>query len=243
MSMIIICFLFANFKLFCINYSTPLSPENNQKSFFLGLNVAENIPLNPNYFINPPTYYTEKTQQSLDNGLNGLGFGTSLSLGACIGYYLNTDISFLIHVDYSKWKSINTLFYSNSKTINSENTLELFQIACSMRYYYNWNFYISPEISFNLLPVHVKENDIRGSIEFSKNYFRIGAGLSTGTLFPITNNLFIDLSVKAQLLNLLLQSTDKQNTPESEALIKSVNSTTEDLINLLTFKVACIYYL
>jgi hypothetical protein len=223
--------------------STPLEPGYDHKPFYFGVSVGEIIPLSPNILTSPPTIFSKTVEKSLTNGLNGIGYGTGFSVSGILMNNITSHILLSLEGTYSKWTSNNTQSYEDNKIVSSVNSMTIIQFSLGLRYFYHSNFYFNPEVTANIIPISVKENDTRGVIDFSKTYYRIGAGIGVGTYFRLIKNLDVDVNLKAQAINLLLRKEDDLNTPESEALIKSFGNTKEEIINLITLKFGLIYSL
>jgi hypothetical protein len=85
------------------------------------------------------------------------------------------------------------------------------------------------------------EDSYRGNIDFKKAYMRLGAGFSLGTIISISNNFEMDVNFKANFPNLYLSKEDDPATYDSEALVKSLYGTKEQLINSISLNIGIFY--
>ncbi|OGU16088.1 MAG: hypothetical protein A2X61_13325 [Ignavibacteria bacterium GWB2_35_12] len=208
----------------------------------IGVLGGINLPLSPSELVNKPTTATQYVQQSLLNGLNGLGFQSTYNFGIVAKYTLSKKFLLGANIEYSGWKSINSC-NCNDTIGKSENKLTLFHFGFFLQYFIYKNLYAVPEISFNILGARVTENSVRGNLDFSKSYPRIGAGLGLGYEIPLTNKFTFDLSAKRQFLNLLLNKENHNTNSESESLINSKNETKEATLFILSFNIGILFTL
>jgi hypothetical protein len=291
----------------CLNFIAFCDDEISQekKSITIGFNVGEQILLAPNTLTNSAETYIDNVEQSLTNGLSGIGYGTTF----CGSFYLMFNIypkenfnnvrireipktkikeseslpfeapqsissgevstekpnpevkividtiktvtfgemgkkglfQFYVGSTITSWKSTNLLKASDSLFFTSENKLSMIQFSIGTRYFYSNDFYIAPELNFSLLDVAVMEDSYRGNIDFKKAYMRLGAGFSLGTIISISNNFEMDVNFKANFPNLYLSKEDDPATYDSEALVKSLYGTKEQLINSISLNIGIFY--
>jgi hypothetical protein len=219
--------------------ATPIQPGERIHALKIGVFGGLNLPVKPSELVSKPTVATMEVQQSLLNGLDGLGYGPTVNLGVVAKYPLSDKFYLGANIEYSGWKSTNSC-NCNDIVGKSVNSLTMLNFGVFSQYVLFYNFYIAPEISFNLLNAKVTENSSRGNLDFSKSYPRIGMGLGVGCELPLTNKFALDVSAKGRFPNLLL---GKENNGNSESLINSKNETKEALLFILTFNIGLLYSL
>jgi hypothetical protein len=215
---------------------TPLLPSEKIHSIKIGVFGGFNEPISPTEIVNKPTTATMNVQQSLLNGLDGLGYQSTYNIGIVAKYPLSQKYLSGINIEYSGWKSTNSCNCYDSVGI-SENKLTMIRFGFFIQYFIYKNLYVIPELSFNLFGVNITENSLRGNLDFSKSYTRIGAGLGLGYEILLTSKYSLDLTAKGQLPNLLLGKENNNSNSESESLINSKNETKEATLFILSFNI------
>ena len=197
--------------------------------FFGGLNM----PLSPEEMTKIPKIY-DKSTESLLNGLDGLGYKTTYIIGFQGKFNFYPEFWAGGNFAYTSWLSKNSCFNDSIPTVNSENFLSLFTFGINSFYYFTDIFYSGVGVDINLFYVNVKENDSkRENIDFVNKYTRLGLNLMLGADIPIFKKVSFDVSVKAQLTNLLGLQNDNPETSRSEAIINQYGSPQESHIILL----------
>ena len=223
--------------------SNPLEPVTMLKIFKIGIYSGINNTLGPSIMKNAPKFGTPAVQKSLLNGLDGLGFANSVNFGIFGNYPISSKISLGANLEYSQWKSDNSCNCQDTGGGLSHNSLFLYHLALFAQYKFLYGFYIAPEINLNTFAVQVQENNSkRGTLDFSKNYFRIGSGLALGYDYKLAQFIGLDANFKIQALNILLGKDFNPDDSESQALINSVNSTKESVILLFSFNLGFLLY-
>lgn len=126
--------------------STPIEPGNIKYPIKIGIFSGISLPLSPAELINKPTSATSKVQQSLLNGLNGLGYGYTMDIGIIVKYPLSANIILGGNIEYSGWKSINSCNCIDSVS-KSENNLDLLQFGFLAQYSFYDKFFSFIEIN------------------------------------------------------------------------------------------------
>ena len=218
---------------------SPLEPGKIIHPVKIGLYAGNNLPLSPSELSGKPTTATQNVQQSLSNGLNGLGFGSTISMGVIAKYPLSEKFLLGANIGYSGWKSENSCNCSD-KIGTSTNSLTFLQFGALAQYFLFDKFYATVELNMNMFGVKATENSNRGNLDFSKSYNRVGAGIGFGYELPVWYKFAFDFSVKGQLPNLLL---GQENTGSSESLINSAGNTKEAMIFIISFNIGLLFSL
>jgi opacity protein-like surface antigen len=198
-----------------------------------------NNPLSPSEIVNKPKIAVKDVQQSLLNGLDGLGYGPTINFGAAVKYPFSETYYMGVTAEYSGWQSNNSC-NCNDVIGKSENSLSLLHFGLLSQYYLIDNLYASIELGLNLLDAKVVENSNRGVLDFSKSYTRIGAGLGLGYEIPLTDIFALNISAKGQFPNLLL---GEENSGKFESLINSGTDTKEATLFLLSLNIGLLFSL
>jgi hypothetical protein len=206
--------------------------------FYIG---ANSINL-PSILTDKPTTASKNVDLSLLNGFNGLGYGAAFNIGAILKYPFSRDFYFGGDVDYTSWKSENNCNCTDVIT-KSVNTLSLYHFGVFSQYFLVDNLYVTPELGLNIFGVKVTENSSRGKIDFSKNYTRLGLGISLGYELPLAPEFSVDFTIKGHIPNLLLTSENKVGYVESESLVNSIGETKEATIVVLSFNLVILFSL
>ena len=237
--------ILCNLNLAICQEEEPSSPLKQGKTIYpikIGIFGGIQIPISPDELVNKPTTATKAVDKSLLNGLNGLGYGSTINFGAVVKYPLSKKINLGTNLEYFGWKGeyncdcIDTVSRSN-------NSLTLVHLGIFLQYAIYRNLYVAPEISLNVFGAKATENSNRGILDFSKSYTRIGIGLGIGYEIDISSNMALDLFAKCQAPNLFLGSTNSINYKEAEALINSKSSRDESTIFIISFNIGLLYSL
>ena len=244
-------YIFLSVFLFILNFnysfcqesaiSNPLDPGKLKDNVKFGLLMGINYPLSPSELTNKPQAATPKVQQSLLNGFDGLGFKSTYDLGIIIRYSLSKKFRIGSDISFTGWKSqINSNLPDS--IWKSNNSLSMAGFALLMQYNFFGNFYITPELTYNLFNVNTTENDIyRGTVNFSKSYSRIGAGIGLGYELPVYQQFSLDIFAKARVPNLLMIHSINTNFNESQSIINSGTNTIESSILMLSLNLGLTY--
>ena len=240
--------------IFCTSYlfgqqeANPLNPGKSTHTAEIGLSGGSSFLLSPSILTNIPTKALSTTQKSLSNGLNGLGYNATFNLGILAKFPITGNFLLGGAVNYSSWSSKSKCSCKDNFTYNSENTLTNIQVSVNAYYYFasvsKIDFYVEPEINFNMLNAKAVESaSKRGTLDFSKMYPRIGAGIGLGSEIPLIEKLGIDFNVKYQMLNLLLGKENKEinYTTESESVVNEENNSKEAIISVFSINIGLIY--
>ena len=224
--------------------TNPLEPASEQKILKLGVFGGWNNTLAPSIMKNSPKFGSATVQKSLLNGLDGLGFANSFNLGIYGKYSLSNKLYLGANIGYTKWGSDNSCNCQPVDSGLSQNSLSLYHFSVFAQYYFAYDFYMAPELSMNTFAVSVQENhSTRGTIDFSKNYLRIGAGLALGYSYRLAKFMELDANIKFQALNVLLAKDFNKTDTESQALINSSDSVKESIIMLVSANLGILFSL
>jgi hypothetical protein len=245
---IFLVMIFCTSYLFAQQEANPLIPGRSIHAAAIGLSGGSSFLLSPSILTNIPTKALSTTQKSLSNGLNGLGYNATFNVGILAKFPIKGDFWLGGGLNYSSWSSKSNCSCKDIFTYNSENTLTNIQVSVNAYYYFDSFskivFYVEPEINLNLLNAEATETaSKRGTLDFSKMYPRIGAGIGLGSEIPLTKNIGIDFNVKYQMLNLLLGKENKEinYTTESESVINEENNKKEAIISVFSINIGLIY--
>jgi len=233
-------------ELMCQDSSktNPLEPASRQKILKLGVFGGWYNTLSPSIMKDSPKFGSATVQKSLLNGLDGLGFANSINFGIFGKYPLTSDLYLGSNIGYTRWNSDNSCNCQPIDSGQSQNSLSLYHIGVYAQYYFANDIYFAPEISFNSFAVKVLENhSTRGTLDFSKNYLRIGTGLALGYSIRVAKYMELDANIKLQALNILLGKDFNLKDTESQALINATNSTKESVILLFSVNLGLLFYL
>ncbi len=245
---ILISLLFSNLSIFSQQsiLSDPLVPSKPMNRMKIGFLAGINYPSSPSELNSNPVKSTPKVQQSLLNGLDGLGFNATYDLGLMLRFQATKSLNIGSDISLTGWKSQISCNCSDSLWV-STNSLSMVGFGFLFQYFIYDNFFITPEISYNIFTVNSTENDkVRGNMDFTKIYSRIGAGLALGYEFPLSGKVSLDLFAKARVPNLLLKPSNSQTITSSPSIINSGTSSNEANITFISLNLGLafsFYYL
>jgi hypothetical protein len=196
-------------------------------------------PISPSVLINKPTSAEQVVQNNILNGLDGIGYKSSITGTLAIYYSLSESTHLGISLTYAGWKSENNLICNNQNAGKSENSISILQISPSILHYLFDKLYIISEISYNHVFVSVNEtNSKRGNYSFSQYYPRIGIGLSVGYEYPLSTMFDLNVYGKVQMINLfrLIPATATM----SNVIVSNPNNNSESIISTISINLSLI---
>src|SRR3989339_1924682 len=223
---------------------TPLNPAEKIQSIQFGIFSGLVMELFPSgVFSELPMTTSRYVQKSLMNGYDALGYGRTYGTGIYGKYTLEPNVLLGLNISYTGWKGSYHCYCGTEDFGINTNSMSLLQFSIVPQYFFWKDFYVTAEISFNVFGAKASENSKRGVLDFSKNYFRIGTGLSAGYEYHILRQFSLDAFLKGHLTNLILRQEKSNPDTDSESLINQNDDPKESLLFFYSLNIGLLYHL